>query len=158
MNKSTLLFPLIRKSKNVLKNFSNSDNNRNFLIDLKYQFSKLDPSFRNLIKVMAIDISRFTLHNEDAVKEILYNKIRTNPKTYDSRSLPYMIDKKTNKKFIIYTHYVSVDNETTFESDNEYFCFISAFMCLIDAKTTEEENIQERDKELKRQKLFSDYE
>ena len=91
MKKSDLLFALLRKSKNDLEEECASDYDRKFLINLKYEYAKLQPSLRNMIRVMASEIDRFTFKN--ATVKAFTQIIDGEAESTSTNGKPTLIDK-----------------------------------------------------------------
>lgn len=154
MKKSEMFFAMLRKSKNVLKDYANCDNHRKFLINLKYRYAMLQPSLRNVLRMIANDINRFDLEDSEFLSDILKNMHREIPKKIFE---PKLIDKENGKVFTISTGKILLDDVMVFEESEEYHAFVVAYHCLIIAKKREAEFIKERDVELKRLNSLSDY-
>lgn len=154
MKKSEMFFAMLRKSKNVLKEYAHCDNHRKFLINLKYRYAMLQPTLRNLLRIIASDINRFELQDEQYLSEVLKNMHRDNPKSIVE---PKLIDSENGKVFTISTGKILLDDVMVFEESEEFHAFIVAYHCLIIAKQREAEFIKERDVELKRLNTLSDY-
>lgn len=155
MKKSEMFFAMLRKSKNVLKEYSTSDEERKFLINLKYRYAMLQPSLRNLATMVATDISRFDVEYAENVNEVLKNMHRNTRK--DNIDYPRLIDTKNNNVFIISDGNIILGDVVVFSDSEEFHAFIILFNCLVLAKQREAEFIKERDIELARLNSLSDY-
>lgn len=155
MKKSEMFFAMLRKSKNVLKEYATSDNNRKFLINLKYRYAMLQPSLRNLASMVATDISRFEVEDAENINEVLKNIHRETRK--ENIAYPRLIDTKNNNVFIISNGVIMLGDVEVFSDSEEFHAFIILFNCLVLAKKREAEFIKERDIELTRLNSLSDY-
>jgi hypothetical protein len=149
MNKSDMLFALLRKSRTVLKDGITTNNDRKFLINIKYEYSKLDSSLRNLMRIMATDIDRFeTVYGSDEV----LSKVLLGTGTLE----PKLIDTKTGTTFTIKQNSIDVDSITVF-NDTNHKGFAVAFHCLIRAKKHLEETMIKHTKEQERLDILTEY-
>lgn len=158
MKKSDMLFALLRKS-TVLCELITNDNERNFLIDLKYQYSKLQPSIRNMIRIMATDIERFEMENSSiksiaGVFENYHTSGEERPET--GQNHPVLIDTVTNNRFVILRNTINVNNIVVFK-DDEHKAFVVAFGCLVRAKERQEKIIRENKIEQERLNILSEF-
>ncbi|AQW88674.1 hypothetical protein pEaSNUABM50_00147 [Erwinia phage pEa_SNUABM_50] len=158
MKRSEVLFAILRKSKKVLEEFAVSNRQRKFIIEMKYNYSKLQPTLRNMMRIMATDIERFELLNEKNMKDVLENfhlSGMERPECYIEQH-PALIDINTGKKFIIKREEIISGDVVVFK-DAEHKAFIVAYNCLVLAKENQEIMIRTRDEEEKRQSVLSEY-
>lgn len=155
MKQCEIFFALLRKSTNVLKDEISDDSQRKLILNLKYRYSMLQPILRNLLRMMATDISRFEIINEELLDDVLQNKYRDNPKVFVE--YPQVKDTENNKMFTIYSSHIDLDGVTVFNESEEFHAFIVVYYSLVLAKEREAEFIRERDIEMKRVDTLSDY-
>ncbi|AFC21600.1 hypothetical protein GAP32_150 [Cronobacter phage vB_CsaM_GAP32] len=158
MKKSDMLFALLRKSK-VLKDIVKTTNDRKFLIELKYQYCKLSPSLRNMIRVMATDIDRFNFTgDENSVAQVMnnYYPITGNERTETGNGHPELIDTITGNRFKIFRNTIKSKDVIVFK-EAEHEAFIVACGCLIRAKQREDEIIKKNAEEQKRLNILSEF-
>lgn len=158
MKKSDLLFALLRKSNNVLKEDVKSDTDRKFLIQLKYQYSKLQPSLRNMIRVMATEIDRFSTSyaNTNAFTATIENESEKYGADVTKYGHPTLIDNNTGNRFVVYHKNVMSEDVVIFEGQ-EHHAFIVAFGCLIRAQEHQKRLMKEREIEEQRMNILSGY-
>lgn len=158
MKRSDLLFALLRKSNNVLKEESTSDDNRKFLINLKYQYAKLQPTLRNMIRVMATEIERFSFQNAtvQAFTSTIENSSEVHGAAVSQYGHPTLIDNNSGNHFVVYHKSVMSNNVTIFEGD-EHHAFIVAFGCLIRAQERQKRLMEERKIEEQRMDILSEF-
>ncbi|SOK58956.1 hypothetical protein [Yersinia phage fHe-Yen9-03] len=147
MKHSEILFAILRKSKNTLLDYVSSDYDRNFIIEMKYNYSKLESTLRNLMRLVATDIERFSVLNENNLSNIIYKEDVTSP---------VLIDTLDNTVFIIKQDTIDIDDIVVFK-ENERLAFIVLYNCLILAKERQEEIIKIRDEENNRISILSKY-
>ena len=149
MNRSDMLFALLRKSSSVLREGITTTNDRKILIQIKYEYSKLDSTLRNLMRIMATDIDRFDTVNgsSEALCNVLLSK---------GNIQPQMIDTKTGTTFKILENSVVVDTVTAF-SDSNHKGFVVAYNCLCRAKKHREETMAKHALEQVRLNALSEY-
>lgn len=134
MKRLELLFAVLRKSKAVLKDFSIKDADRNRVITIKYEYSKLDSTLRNLMRIMAIEIDRFEIVNLDK-KQLPLVLIG------DSIHYPQLVDTKTGTTFTINQNCTLIKDVTAF-TDFDHKAFVVAFAALILAKERQTETME----------------
>lgn len=158
MKKSDLLFAILRKSNNVLKEDVKTDTDRKFLIQLKYQYSKLQPMLRNMIRVMATDIERFssTNANTNAFTATMENENEKHGANVSKYGHPTLIDNNTGNRFVVYHKNVMSNNVVIFEG-TEHHAFIVAFGCLIRAQERQKRLMEEREIEEQRMNILSEF-
>lgn len=154
MKKSDLLFALLRKSKNVLEEECASDYDRKFLINLKYEYAKLQPSLRNMIRVMASEIDRFTFKN--ATVKAFTQIIDGEAESTSTNGKPTLIDKNSGNEFIVYNKVIMSNNVKIFEG-TEHSAFIVAFGCLVRAQEHQTRLMKEREIEEQRLNILSEF-
>lgn len=158
MKKSDLLFALLRKSNNVLKEDINTDTDRKFLIQLKYQYSKLQPMLRNMIRVMATDIERFSSSNANtnAFTSTMENESEKHGANVSKYGHPTLIDNNTGNRFVVFHKNVMSNDVVIFEG-TEHHAFIVAFGCLIRAQERQKRLMEEREIEEQRMGILSEF-
>lgn len=158
MKKSDLLFAMLRKSSTVLKSHSTTDSDRKFLIDIKYQYAKLQPTLRNMIRIMANEIERFSAYNESE-ESLTYTLENENEKFGAHVSKfghPKLVDSTTGNEFVVYHTNIMSKDVVLFEG-NDHKAFIVAFGCLIRAKARQKELLDEREREKIRMDILSEF-
>lgn len=158
MKKSDLLFALLRKSNNVLKEDINTDTDRKFLIQLKYQYSKLQPMLRNMIRVMATDIERFSSSNANtnAFTSTMENESEKHGANVSKYGHPTLVDNNTGNRFVVFHKNVMSNDVVIFEG-TEHHAFIVAFGCLIRAQERQKRLMEEREIEEQRMGILSEF-
>lgn len=158
MKKSDMLFALLRKSA-VLKDCVKNNNDRTFLINLKYQYAKLQPTLRNMIRTMATDIDRFNMEHgtEQAVVAVLNNYHNSgNERPETGAGHPVLVDTVTENRFVIMRNTIVVNNVIVFKEE-EHQAFIVAFGCLARAKERQEKIIRDNEEEQRRLNILSEF-
>lgn len=158
MKKSDMLFALLRKSA-VLKECVQNNNDRTFLINLKYQYAKLQPTLRNMIRIMATDIDRFNMEHgtEKAVAAVLENYHNSGAERTETGSgHPVLVDTVTENRFVIMRNNIIVNGVVVFK-DEEHLAFIVAFGCLARAKERQEKIIRDNAEEQRRLNILSEF-
>lgn len=158
MKKSDLLFAILRKSNNVLKEDVKTDDDRKFVIHMKYQYSKLQPTLRNMIRVMATEIDRFSSSNAtiQAFTSTIENESEQSGSNVSKYGHPTLIDNNTGNHFIVYHKNVMSNNVVIFEG-TDHHAFIVAFGCLIRAQEHQKRLLKEREIEEKRMDILSEF-
>ncbi len=158
MKKSDLLFALMRKSNNVLKEDIKTDTDRKFLIQLKYQYSKLQPTLRNMIRVMATDIDRFSslYANTNSFTSTMENESEKHGATVTKYGHPTLIDNNTGNRFVVY-HTNVISNDVVIFEGTDHHAFIVAFGCLIRAQERQKRLMEEREIEEQRMNILSEF-
>lgn len=133
MKRLELLFAVLRKSKAVLKDYAIKDADRQRVIKIKYEYSKLDSTLRNLMRIMAMEIDRFEIvdyTSEELALVLVGNSIR----------YPQLVDTKTGTTFTINQNCTVIEDVTAF-SDFDHKAFVVAFASLVLAKERQEETM-----------------
>lgn len=157
MKKSDILFALLRKSK-ILKEDIKTNNDRTFLISMKYQYSKLSSSLRNMIRIMATDIDRFEITgNIKSIEAVLENYHSSGQERPESgQSHPALVDNVSGNRFIIFRHDIKSNGVIVFK-DEEHYAFIVACGCLFRAKERQDEILKQNAEEQKRLNILSEF-
>lgn len=158
MKKSDMLFALLRKSA-VLKEYVKDNNDRIFLINLKYQYAKLQPTLRNMIRTMATDIERFNMVNgtENAINAVLQNYHTSGAERPETGvGHPVLVDTVTENRFVVLRNTIVVNDVVVFK-DEEHQAFIVAFGCLARAKERQEKIIRDNEVEQRRLNILSEF-
>lgn len=149
MKRLELLFAVLRKSKAVLKDYVIKDAERNRVISIKYEYSKLDSTLRNLMRIMAMEIDRFDIVDYDS-KELglvlLGNSIR----------YPKLVDTKNGTTFTINQNCTVIENVTAF-TDFDHKAFVVAFASLVLAKERQAETMAKHALAEERLNALSEY-
>ena len=151
MKKSDLLFALLRKSV-LMKEYVNNDYYRKFVVNLKYEYAKLQPSLRNMIRVMASDIDRFSTHNVD---KSTFNSALMG-ENFNINGHPAIVDNITNNRYIVKQDTITCNGTVVFK-DSEHSAFIVAFGCLVRAKKHQEKIMQQNKEEQIRLNILSEF-
>jgi hypothetical protein len=133
MKRLELLFAVLRKSKAVLKDYAIKDIDRQRVIKIKYEYSKLDSTLRNLMRIMAMEIDRFEIvdYSSDELALVLVgNSIR----------YPQLVDTKTGTTFTINQNCTVIKDVTAF-TDFDHKAFVVAFASLVLAKERQSETM-----------------
>lgn len=158
MKKSDMLFALLRKSA-VLKDCVSTDTERKYLLNLKYQYSKLQPSLRNMIRIMATDVDRFNLINGEiaTISSVLENyHLSGSERPENGVGHPALVDTITDNRFIIMRRTIMSNGVVVFK-DEEHQAFVVAYGCLARAKIHQEKIIRENEIEQKRLNILSEF-
>jgi 6-pyruvoyl-tetrahydropterin synthase len=158
MKKSDLLFAMLRKSSTVLKSHSTTDFDRKFLIDIKYQYSKLQPTLRNMIRIMANEIERFSAQcaSDESFTSTLENECEKYGAIVSKFGHPTLVDSITGNEFVVYHTNIMSKDVVLFEG-NEHHAFIVAFGCLLRAQERQKELLDEREREKTRMDILSEF-
>lgn len=158
MKKSDMLFAILRKSK-VLKDIVNTNEERKLLIEMKYEYCKLSPSLRNMIRVMATDIDRFDFIGDEKAISLVYENYHLynmNEKLETGNGNPELIDKITGNRFKIFRNEIKSNGIVVFK-DMEHAAFVVACGCLFRAKQRQDEIIKKNVEEQRRLNILSDF-
>lgn len=158
MSSTEVLFALLRKSHTVLKGNCPCDKQRKLILEMKYQYSKLQPTLRNLMRFMATEVERFSILNENNISKVLLNNHPSGNRRPEINltSHPRMVDEISGTVFIICRDDIIANDIMAFQGI-EHQAFIVAYSALVKAKNCQDEIIKKRDAEIKRLNVLSDY-
>jgi hypothetical protein len=125
---------------------------------MKYHYSTLQPMLRNMIRIMATEIDRFSSANATiqaftSTIESIHEASGSNSSRYGH---PTLIDNNTGNQFIVYHTNVMSNNVVIFEG-TDHHAFIVAFGCLIRAQEHQKRLMKEREIEEKRMNILSEF-
>jgi len=157
MKTSDWFFALLRKSR-VLKNVILTDNDRQMLIHFKYEYSKLQPTLRKMIYVMADELSIDRFETENSSKQDLCNVLENYHQNVKIplNKCPVLIDTVSGNRFVITHDTIKVGDVVVFK-ENEHNAFVVAYGCLLRAKERQAKLIAERDEEERRMNVLSEF-